>query len=86
MRHAGLMGAFDGDQRRDARSVEIGFAVLLGVVVFAVPAVLVWVTGWALGLSEPTWVATRAAITVLAGLAGLIMLVGVLWRARRRGI
>lgn len=72
------------EARRDAQSVEIALALFTGVGVFLGLVVPVAVLAHITGLTDGTgW---GAAGVVLAAVAGLLCMTGVLVRARKRGI
>lgn len=78
--------ATDEQARRDARSVEIVLALLLGCATFAALAV----AGWALARLGPAlhiWlVASATPLLIAAAAAGAGVTLAQLVRARRRGI
>jgi hypothetical protein len=74
------------EELRDARTVEIAFALMAGVLVSAVSAVGVLLVGWALGLSGPGWELARRIVLVVALILGFTATFCILWRARRRGL
>jgi hypothetical protein len=71
---------------REARTVEIAFSVIVGVVVCGVLSVGVLLTGWLGGLSSPTWEIARYVALVVALALGVGTAVWLLVRARRRGL
>lgn len=74
------------DHQHDARTVEIALAVALGALIVLVPAVGVYLLGWALGFSGLGWEATRRAVLIVAAALGGSATVWWLVRARRRGL
>lgn len=72
--------------RRDAQSVEIALALFTGVGVFVGLIVTVLVLAHLTGLVGADWGPVGPVGLVLAAIVGLGAMIGVLVRARRRGI
>lgn len=72
--------------RREARTVEITLAVVLGVAVVVVPTVGAWLLGWALALTGPGWQSAQKALLVGATVLGVCTTLWWLVRAGRRGL
>lgn len=68
--------------RRDARTVEITLALLLGATVAVLPMVAMWLAGRAWGMSGPDWSAAKDTVDLAAVLAGAAVTVGWLVRSR----
>lgn len=75
-----------GAERRDARTVEIALAGLLGVVVVLVPTVGFLVLRWQFGLAGPRWDAAATSGFVIACALGALVTVWWLVRTRNRGL
>lgn len=75
-----------GEERRDARTVEIALAWLLGVVIVVVSTVGFWVVRWRFGLAGPHWDDAATAVFVIASAVGALVIVWRLVRARGRGL
>ncbi len=71
---------------RDARTVEIAFALVAGGVVVVVLAVGTWLTGRLLGLGGPSWEQARGIVLVVATVLGASTSLALLLRAGRRGL
>ncbi len=80
------MGPGDPQVRRDARTVEIAVAVLLGGLIAVVPNVALWLAGLAVGVEDPGWDSTRQTVLIATIVIGVAVAAGWLFRARRRGL
>jgi hypothetical protein len=76
----------DAQVRRDAQTVEIAAAALLGGLVAIVPGVVLWLVGLLAGISGPGWDSAQSAVQLVAIVVGAAVTVGWLLRARRRGL
>jgi cation transporter-like permease len=76
----------DAETRRDVRTVEIGSAVLVGVLIVIVPGVALWLVGHLAGFDGASWAATKQIVLVGTIVVGLAVAVWRLVKAGRRGI
>ncbi len=80
------MGTDEREARRDARTVEIALALLVGGAIAVVPSVVVWLIGYLAGFGGPGWDAVQSATQLATLVAGAAAVVWLLVRARRRGL
>ena len=80
------MGSDDAEAGREARTVEIGSAVVLGGLTAIVPSVVLWPAGLLIHGGGPEWESVRRAALQLSVVAGVAVVIRWLLRARRRGL
>jgi hypothetical protein len=80
------MRSDDAEARREARTVEIGSAVVLGGLIALVPNVALWLVGLLAHAGGPGWEAVGRAVLLVSAAAGAAVAVWWLLRARRRGL
>jgi hypothetical protein len=76
----------DAEVRREARTVEIGTAVVLGGVIAVVPTVVLWLVGLLARISGPGWDSAGDAVQWASVAVGAAVAIWWLLRARRRGL
>jgi Sec-independent protein secretion pathway component TatC len=76
----------DAQVRRDARTVEIATAVLLGGLIAVVPTITLCLVGLVSGVGGSGWDSARRWVLVVAIVVGAAVSVWWLLRARGRGL
>ena len=86
VRQTRCMEPGDAEVRREARTVEIGTAVVLGGLVAVVPSVALWLVGLVAHATGPGWEAASRAVLLASSVVGAAVAIWWLLRARRRGL
>jgi hypothetical protein len=76
----------DAEVRREARTVEIGTAVVLGGLIAVVPSVVLWLVGLLARVGGPGWDSASRAVELASVVVGAAVAIWWLLRARRRGL
>jgi hypothetical protein len=80
------MESGDAEVRREARTVEIGTAVVLGGLIAVVPSVVLWLVGLLARIGGSGWDSASRAVLLVSVVIGAAVAIWWLLRARRRGL